>query len=154
MGSFRQPLHFMTILFGIGLAGDMNPSGGAGTFPNQLIDVGVVHQPFEPFTALFDAVEMDVGGFSCQVLTGGYSTYGFVQGWTSVTAADPYGLANMLTQGFQYFTTEGLQGGYVSHGYPVVNLQRSGFVGSFKFRQGKVFAQLPISTLPNLLFNR
>ena len=97
----------MTILFGIGLAGDMNPSGGTGTFPNQLIDVCVVHQPFEPFTVLFDAVEMDIGGFSCQVLTGGYSACVFVQGWTSVTAADPYGLANMLTQWLQYFATEG-----------------------------------------------
>ena len=75
---------------------------GAVTLPNELVEGRVVHYPFHPLLAQDNGRDVDVAGFSRQVLRCLAATDGIVECRTAVTGTDDDGLTGIVAQGFEY----------------------------------------------------
>lgn len=90
---------------------DVNPIGGAcggGLFKDELVEV-LIHKPYKPFLADGGRRKVDVGGFACHVLTCCYTSYGCVQCWTSIAAADGYRAVEVFAERFENVDAELLE---------------------------------------------
>ncbi len=88
---------------------DMNPVAAAVRFPDQLVEMEVVHHPDEPLFAGLFIRNVNVGRFARQVLRVLAATHSLVQFRTTVTRVDEDGAAGIGSQWFQYFLAESLQ---------------------------------------------
>lgn len=66
--SLLQCNHPMPIHLYIRFAAHVDPVGGFTVLPNELVEVGVFHEPGEPGAALCQTGDPDVGGLAFQVL--------------------------------------------------------------------------------------
>ena len=100
----------MAVFVGDGLARDVNPvDSSAVTLPNELVEGRVVHYPFHPLLAQDNGRDVDVAGFSRQVLRCLAATDGIVECRTAVTGTDDYGLTGMVAQWLEYVLAECLE---------------------------------------------
>lgn len=99
----------MTILGWVALTADVNPIVGAGltcSFKNQLIGIGIAHEPCEPFAKLLLVGEVDVTGFAGHVLRGGGTTYELVELGATVAGADDDGFVDVRPKRFKNLLAE------------------------------------------------
>ena len=117
-------LDVMAVLFRTRLAGNMNPTGGTLALPNQLIDIRVVHQPFEPIAPLRHTVEVNVCRLTLQMLAVRLTLHLLapVQRRTAVAAVDANGFPHVLPQRLQHFAAEGPERWDQFRWNPVVDL--------------------------------
>lgn len=84
----------MAVALGVEFAADVYPpmvGGWCGSFKNQLVEVGVVHQPDEPSFEFIKVWHVDVGSLSLQMLAVLHATYCGIQLWATIATTDDDG---------------------------------------------------------------
>lgn len=127
-------------------AGDVDPVlAGGVSFQEELVVGAVVSDPAEPFSALADAGEEDVGSFAFQMLGTGYSAYEAVEVAAAVATADVDGPAIVLSQGLQNLLAQVLEVGDGFYGRLVANAMLGGCGALREFFQAEVRREVLLS---------
>ena len=117
----------MPIALRVRLATDVDPAALTLAFPDELIQVHVVHQSCTPFLALFDGRQANVCRLPPpQMLAVGLATHGTVQCRAAIAGGEEDGYAHSLSQGLQHLHAERAQRGNQVGRHPVVNAQSLG----------------------------
>ena len=107
--------------------------GGASVLPQQLVEGAMTGDPAEPFPSLGEGGKMEVGRFTCQVLTVGHTTHQGVEPGATIAGADRDGLPGVLTQRLQHRFAERYEVRNEGLGNTVVDARRLGCAGAGKF---------------------
>ena len=118
---------------------------GGVLFQEELVVGAVVSDPAEPFSALADAGEEDVGCFAFQVLGTGYSAYEAVEVAAAVATADVDGPTIVLSQGLQNLLAQVLEVGDGFYGRLVANAMLGGCGALREFFQAEVRREVLLS---------
>jgi len=118
---------------------------GGVSFQEELVVGAVVSNPAEPFSALADAGEEDVGSFAFQVLGTGYSANEAVEVPAAVATADVDGPTIVLSQGLQNLLAQVLEVGDGFYGRLVANAMLGGCGALREFFQAEVRREVLLS---------
>ena len=102
--------------------------------PQQLVEGAMTGDPAEPYPSLGEGGKMEVGRFTCQVLTVGHTTHQGVEPGATIAGADRDGLPGVLTERLQHRFAERYEVGNEGLGNTVVDARRLGCAGAGKFR--------------------
>lgn len=143
-GDSSRPEDPIPILTGIGLAGDVDPTGALRVvLPNQLVEGGVVDQPAKPRAPLGDGGQMQVGRLATQVLALRRTPNRLVEGWAAIATADHDRLAGESPQRFEHHLAERFEMGDEGRWHPVVDAEAVGGGRAGEFFHGEMRGQLP-----------
>lgn len=89
--------------------GDVDPVGGAGMFPDELVEVEVVHHPGEPLAAGGEVGDVDVCCLAEEVLGVGDASDGSVEEGGAVAGGDADGDIEVQAEGLEDLLAEGAE---------------------------------------------
>ncbi len=143
-GDSSRPEDLIPVLTGVGLAGDVDPTGALRVaFPDQLIEGSVVHQPAKPRAPLGRGGKMQVGRLPTQMLALRDTPYRSVEGRAAIATADHDRLAGESPQRFEYHLAERPEVREQSRWHPVVDAEAVGGGRAGEFFHGEMRGQLP-----------